>query len=240
VSFDTAGWLYEHSLGGHHPTTGLRRMVYIRHSVGRHVIATDTFPIPELAEEVYTIRFGGSEGVVRVPFSAQSVWRFDGREGLWFGVNDAYRLYHRTLSGDTLMIVERDYERVPVTRSEMATARDSLGRLAERFGAGPIDYSRIPRVKPAFQTFVVDNQGYVWVVQTARVGSRSPDLTFDIFDPEGRYLGSVPLEIGTSRREKWSLVQWIPPQIVDYRLVVTVRDETDVQHVVVYEIEGRH
>ena len=54
-------------------------------------------------------------------------------------------------------------------------------------------------------------------------------VTFDVFDPEGRYLGPLHVEIGTRP----------PPRIIGDQLVGVVRDELGVPYVVLHRMEGR-
>ena len=48
---------------------------------------------------------------------------FDPRGYLWFGVSDSYGIIQVDLtSGDTLRIIEKDYDSVPVSRAEREAA----------------------------------------------------------------------------------------------------------------------
>jgi hypothetical protein len=227
--FDGRGRLYESQIVSV-PGTNRYRGLYIRHETRDSVVATDTFPLPVHEPKVYRIRMGDRRLVTGVPFAPELTWRFDGRNGFWFGVSDAYRLIHRTLEGDTTMIVTREYTPIPVTDDDMRRTRESF----ERLGPGAleqVDLSLVPDVKPAFETFVIDDRGYLWVVRTpAAPGARvDRDVVFDIFDPSGRYLGAVPAPVGI----------YPPPRIVGDRLLGVTRDELDVPAVVVLTIQGR-
>ena len=46
-----------------------------------------------------------------------------------------------------------------------------------------------PDTFPVFQRFVADHVGNLWVEQYRRVGQEA--TRFDVFDPDGRYLGMV-------------------------------------------------
>jgi hypothetical protein len=62
---------------------------------------------------------------------------------------------------------------------------------------GVVDRSRIPDVKPPIERLWLDDLGYLWT-QRSRPENASGTL-FDVFDPEGRYLGEVlaPLSLQT-------------------------------------------
>jgi hypothetical protein len=226
--FDTSGRLYEPSYFSD-PAIGASRRVYVRHSVAGDVLATDTFELPQYESMIQRIEVEGGLTIVGIPFAPQLTWRFDGGDGLWFSVNEAYRLYYRALAGDTVRIVERAYIPVPVTDADRSGVRDRFAEFGEPVTNEII--ARIPEVKPAFESFVVDDRGYLWVVQTTATEqdiSRG-SVTFDVFDPEGYYLGPVYAEIGTRP----------PPRIIGDRLVGVVRDELGVPYVVLHRIEGR-
>ncbi len=145
-------------------------------------------------------------------------------------MNDAYRLYHRSLAGDTTRIVERRYDPIPVDDIDREAVRERFARYGEQ-ATNAIIVARIPDVKPAFESFVVDDLGYLWVVRTSATGQDMSlkDATFDVFDPEGRYLGTVDVDVG----------RYPPPRIIGNQLAGVVRDEFDTPYVVVYRIEGR-
>ncbi len=230
-SFDATGHLYEPSYY-RDPTTGDSKRAYIRHSVSDGVVARDTFDLPhyEASESDYRIEVEGGITVVSIPFAPQLRWRFDGSDGLWFGVTDVYRLYHRGLGGDTIRLVEKRADPIPVEEGDRDAVRERFARFGEQATNAII--ARMPEVKPAFETFVIDRPGYLWVIQTsATQQDRSVrDVTFDIFDPEGRYLGAVAVDVG----------RYPPPRIIGDHLVGVVRDEFDTPFVVLYRIEGRH
>lgn len=228
--FDGTGQLYEPGYALD-PMTSEYEVLYIRHTVDDEVVATDTFDLVRYDDSGWSHRFesGGSLTVVGIPFAPRLTWRFDGAEGLWFGVNDAFRLYHRSLAGDTSRIVEREHEPLPVSEADRQAIRERFTSFGEQATNEII--ARVPTVKPAFETFVVDDRGCLWVVQTSGAGQlRSVrGVVFDVFDPDGRYLGPVQADIGT----------YPPPRIIGDQMVGVVRDELDVPYVVLHRIEGR-
>jgi sugar lactone lactonase YvrE len=73
-----------------------------------------------------------------------------------------------------------------VSATERQEAIDGLEWFTNQ--GGRIDASRIPDTKPAFGRLFEDEAGYLWV--TATVAEGEP-RRFDVFDPDGRYLGAV-------------------------------------------------
>jgi hypothetical protein len=226
-AFDAEGQLYEPSYFSD-PTDSRTRNVYIRHTVAGEIAATDTFELPaaDLEGSFYRIDLPNGYSIVGIPFTPELTWRFDGRGGFWFALSDQYRLYHRALVGDTLRIVEAEYERVPVQETDIAEVRERYGRYGSQHVNQII--SRMPQFKPAFQTFAVDDEGYLWVARS-NPAERAGGLTFDVFDAEGIYLGALDVQLGIAP----------PPRIMGASIVGVDRDELDVPHVVVYRIDGR-
>jgi sugar lactone lactonase YvrE len=188
----------------------------------------DTFRLPDRDGPVFEIRHdNGSRMLAGVPFAPGLVWRRDPGGDVWVGTSDRYSIARVSFEGDTLRVVERDYEPVPVTAAERDTA---VGRLKWFTGqGGKVDASRIPGEKPAYGRVYPDEAGYLWVSPSSPEAAEGTAL--DVFDPEGRYLGQV--RFGVELRA-------IDPFLVrGDRLYVVETDEMEVPYVVRYRIEGR-
>jgi hypothetical protein len=102
--------------------------------------------------------------------------------------------------------VERAYEPIRLGRQERAQWQ----ALADHFSRDPRSASagvQIPEVKPAYRNLEVDEDGRIWVHRYAEATERAPRAnrppdapptvlwrdvpTFDVFEADGRYLGSV-------------------------------------------------
>jgi hypothetical protein len=110
-------------------------------------------------------------------------------------------------------------------RNPIGLSWDAQARL---WVSGPLDYGRIPAVKPAFRGVVVDDRGHLWVAATAADADAGRGGPWDVFDPEGRYLGAVAMELDV----------FPLPRIRGNTVVGVRRDELDVPQVVVYRPEG--
>jgi hypothetical protein len=207
------------------PTSGESRRGYVRHLVDDGVTPIDTVRLPSYEGGSFTVESVGRRAVLGIPFAPTLPWQFDGRDGLWFGVSDEYRLYHRTLSGDTLRIVSREYQPVPVTAEDRETIRKSFGNtpfMSEAHINSLLD--RVPDVKSAFDRLIVDDRGYLWI---SRQTSSGPEV--DVFDAEGVYLGSLTIDINFAP----------PPAVIGNHIVGVWRDGMGVQFVLLYRIVGR-
>jgi len=189
--------------------------------------ALDTIPIPSYDGETYdyTSPDGNNSLSTGVPFAPFRVWQFQPGHAMWQGVNDRYRIVERSLEGDTLLVIEREYTPVDVTGADRDSALAGLEWFTKE--GGKIDPSRIPETKPAYTAFFRDRVGNLWVLPfttTARQGR-----VVDVFDPGGRYLGrlDLPFELETS--------PW--PIVTDRYLYAVTEDELGVQYVVRGRIE---
>lgn len=134
---------------------------------------------------------------------------------------DGYRLLRETFDGDTLRIVDREHEPVPVTEAELDEVLEGYPEGAE----ARIDRSRIPRVRPPFETFFPADDGSLWVRRYAAPGRQ----VWDWFDREGRYLGEIGMDIDPAR--------FTPHRIMTDAVYGVVRDELDVPWVVRLRME---
>lgn len=167
----------------------------------------DTFPLPRSQEEPDILDFRDERGmgtIMSVPFSTGLHWKIGPEGRVWTGDSERYRMYITSLAGDTLRAVERSYEPVPVTGVE----RDSVLEPVRRAARGrPVDAGKVPGVKPAFRRFDVDNLGFLWVWPSLLYGFAG--IVFDIFDPNGRYLGQVRTDNRFGSTLHWRFVETV-------------------------------
>jgi hypothetical protein len=119
------------------------------------------------------------------------------------------------------MRITRAFEPVPVTGEDVDSAIAGLDWFTSQ--GGRVDRSRIPDVKPALRGMLVAGDGHLWVAATTR--DRSDEgYVFDVFDPEGRYLGPLRLPFRLST---------YPPPVIRNGVVLGVtQDELEVPFVV--------
>lgn len=231
--FDRAGRFYDYGsllIGGERQSRVLRFVVDANMTTLPEPV--DTFPLPESDDaEAATFRFSYSRNgrsvvsLAPVPFAPRLRTHFDRRGSIWIGSGRQYRIYQRALDGDTVRIIERVHEPLPVTEGDFDRARADLQRYIDMGAA--IDWSRIPEVKPAFNGLITDSDGYLWVRPV--VADTSGGTPYDIFDPEGLYLGRVRLPVDIDNQ----------PQIRGGFIYGTTEDALGVTYVVRLSIEGR-
>lgn len=165
---------------------------------------------------------GGSVGV---PFTPERHDRMDPRGGYWTGTTDALRFHHISGDGDTIRIVERIAPARPVTSAQADQAVEELReRFDRRLNADPDD---LPEHLPLWSDFFLDPDGRLWVERYHPPGGAAGDpRTWEIYDSTGVYLGAFALPLAGNPT----------PAVRRNRLVGVVRDEMNVDHVVVFEI----
>jgi hypothetical protein len=200
-------------------------LVMVRHDLDLQPIDSVAPPEYPGEREYYELRNDDNWMMTGVPFTPSLEWRL-GRDGTyWAGLTGEYRIFQLSWGGDTLRSIRREYEPLPVTSADLDDARDRLEWFIE--AGGKVDWSRIPATKPAFEEFVLDDAGYLWVQMIA-----APDMEgrlFDVFDPEGRYLGEVQAPFP---------VEFYPAPIFrDGYMYAVTEDELEVPFVVRARIE---
>jgi hypothetical protein len=185
--------------------------------------ATDTLDVPVDPIERESFRLSSPDGrsvmAAGVPFQGGFRWKVapDGR--LWALVTDQYRLFALTPTGDTIRTITREYEPLPVTDEDREQARENLDWFLDQ--GGQADWSKLPDTKPAARSFFFDDEGDVWVERVTAEGTGGS--AFDVFDPDGRFLGTVntPFQLSGS-----------DPIIRDDTLWGITRDALDVPYIV--------
>lgn len=202
------------------PTASLFSPPLVRFRIdSQDPVPEDTIRLPPYEPATFETGGEGSFSIAVVPFTPHLTWFLDPRGHLWTGLPDRYRVVQHTLAGDTLRIIDRSYRPVPVTAAERAERIEGLKWFTDQ--GGRIDASRIPSTKPAYQTFFVDPDGYLWVRPQTAEGEES--RSHDVFDPEGRYLGVVESDF---------VIASFRPLVIGDRLYAITRDEFDIPYVV--------
>ncbi len=110
------------------------------------------------------------------------------REGsLWFAHSRQYRIYRRTLEGDTSLVASLPADGPPVTEADRAYVAEALARSALR----DEELEALPDAKPIVHGIVPDGAGHLFVfVDVAGVPAGT---AVDVFRTSGAYLGRMTL-----------------------------------------------
>jgi hypothetical protein len=141
----------------------------------------------------------------------------------WCAPNSSRYEIMRIVTGakDTLRI-SRTLPPVAVTKAE----RDSIVASFEEKGPSGLDFSRIPRTKPAIERITMDDQGRPWVRRSDARGR----VSFDVYSAAGQLIATA--ELGPYRSP-----MHLPFVVRGGNVYAVVLDEDDVQHVVRFAIE---
>lgn len=161
----------------------------------------DTLLVPRPDRELsfFRVEYDRGSMMQKIPFSPWFDWAVGPEGDPWSAPGAPYEIHRLRGAGDTLLTVRREWRPPPVTAEERSAA---VERLRERFGEGvrQVDLSRVPETKPAVSTVFFDTTGHLWA--GVHVSGEPPGRHFDVFDPEGRYLGRLTLPVRLRRRPK--------------------------------------
>lgn len=193
----------------------------------------DTISLPENPVEAEYFELVNEDGFATmsaaVPFQGFMAWRLSPAGTVWMLLTGRYELMETTTNGEVLRRVTKDHEPIPVTAEDRERAVKNLQWFTGQ--GGQVDQSRFPRSKPSTASFFIDDEGNLWVEQqVAAANADNAGRIFDLFDPEGRYLGtlSLPFSLAWSRPE---------PVVRDGVLYGVTTDEVGAAYVVRARVE---
>lgn len=199
---NTGGWMVKPYPGGF---DAMGRYNILIRSEGNRVLARfdqsynaiDTIPIPE--NPVEREFFETPRSSVSVPFQGSMHWRVSPTGTVWTLLTARYELTEMTTGREVLRTVTKDHEPIPVTDDDRKEAVRDLEWFTSQ--GGQIDMSKFPETKPATTSFFVDDEGNLWVERrVAAAAQQDEGRLFDVFEVEGRYLGTLrlPFELASS------------------------------------------
>jgi hypothetical protein len=192
---------------------------------------------PQQLELTITTGTSVATTIMSIPFAPRSVWAFSPHGHYVAGVGDRYAV-SLIRSGEPVLRIEREVAPVPVDPDEKAAHSEAITANMRRMRPGwRWDGPAIPDTKAAFRQLDVGLDGRIWVWRYQRaerqeVGAEEEDrrpnprrdwpepTVYDVFEPDGRYLGAVRIP-----RETRVFVRW-----GDYVWGIT-RDSLDVQYI---------
>jgi hypothetical protein len=185
----------------------------------------DSLVPPKAGEQKYwQLDVNGGSSRYSVPFAAQNSYGFLADGSIVYGFTDRYELLITRTGADTARIIRREGvvgEPVPEAVVDSIIAQrvkyaPALAQIAKK--------SDVPAVQSLWTAISVDGAGNLWVHRDDREGGRP---RFDVFDPEGRFLG----EVASPFTKLWA-ASWAGD-----RVGVLDEDEAGLPRVRVYRIE---
>ena len=188
-----------------------------------------------------------SRGAQRTIFAAEPVWTLSDDMQLFFGITNEYRISVFDRDGNLRRIVTKPVEPAPVTERDKEMMWEVIEQQI-RDAVPPQSFMevmqqarqsiRFAEFFPAFVSMSIGPNGSIWVQHlrppaevteeeletydmTQDIGSRD----WDVFDPDGRYLGVVTMP-----------PRFTPRIILGGKIYGLWRDDLDVQYVMVLRI----
>ena len=159
-------------------------------------VSTDAEKMDTLPHLEFTRRMADlpSRGIRRSIWFGPSLERALGcRDDVWFAPSGEYRVYRRSLAGDTITVFTLEGVRpAAVDEADRDELRATFERFRELGSALMADHLRaLPEHKPIIAGLFVDGAGHVFVVpETSRVDAGS---AIDVFREDGVFLGRAAI-----------------------------------------------
>jgi hypothetical protein len=163
----------------------------------------------EIKPSLVTGQKEGNSSAYSVPFARRASWHMSPLGYFVGGVNDSYRItLFRT---GAPLVIERDIAPVAVQSQEAADLKQEItDQMRRNFGDWSWNGPDIPATKPPLTDFAVGDDGRIWVLlsrEGRRKASSDPSkpadwpepVVYDVFEPDGRYLGEVTTPDGFKR-----------------------------------------
>lgn len=206
-----------------------RRVLYRARTLtaSGELVHADSILSPDIPEyEAVTFTQANGRYTMRqpLPLSHQPM-AYPGPDGdFWVSEGGGrYVLRRERVTGDTVLIIERAFEPVPVSAEGRRQAEEEL-EPGEGMTSNDNSASRLPSFHPPFEDFFAATDSTLWVRRV--VGEQQ---VFDVFDKEGRYLG-VPETPGDAADLR---IRYTTGE----HMYAVVEDDLGVQSLVVFRID---
>ena len=211
------------------------RSRYVMQGLRANGTVSDTLNVPWYDYPTLQLPGAGLQPRINIPYTPNKNWNLTHSGAMVGGVSADYRFEIRHHDG-RLIRISRRTGFIPVQPEE---ARWHENALTERMRLLDPDWiwrgPSIPDRKPAFEAFLPDWSGRIWVlrlgpgIRSAGSGEWRDTWLLDVFEEEtGRYLGQVAVPPG---------IRFTPePWIRDDRLIAYVTDEAGVPYIRCYRL----
>jgi hypothetical protein len=167
-------------------------------------------------------------GGVRMPLFGKRAAILIHDSAYYTGMGDDFTIDQYDLSGRHVRRIRRDHAIRDVTETLVERERERAMEMAapERRSSLRDHYDQIPRAPqlPAFsRDWLLSDDGHLWIQEYFVAGD--PERIWSVFDPEGRWLGSVATP-----------ARFLPRAVARNRVIGVWTDDMDVQTIRGYEI----
>ena len=128
-----------------------------------------------------------------MPFGRKPIVDVGAGDALYFGQNDRLVVKKKEIGGSTSTVVSKDLSRVEISQELLRE------RLKKRGGSVLLDnfdrvWDKAPSLIPAFEDFVVDEDGRIWVAVNTEETLKKGQTEYWIFQRNGDLLRKVSLD----------------------------------------------
>jgi len=151
------------------------------------------------------------------PFDSFFIWKLAKDDNIVYGYNETYELHVLDSGGEIIKKIVKEYDAVKITREEKEEAEKKYSL------SNKIEY---PQFHPAYRYFTLDDEGRIFI-ETYEEVEKGKGFYYDVFDPEGRYIAKLPLQM--------------KPQIWKKKKLYTIEeDEEGYQYVKRYRVTWKY
>ena len=155
----------------------------------------DTLSAPQLTEEHSWVVKQGNTGIfaTMVPFAPRTITGFGQDSGLVYGASSDFTIMRLQAGRDTTFLMSRAWTAPSIPDS---VRTDTVEAMVKNYANAQVDEislrnafhaDEVPKTGPSFSRLIVDDRGNTWALQS--LGGDS--TRFDIFSPDGSWLGPV-------------------------------------------------
>lgn len=127
----------------------------------------------------------------------------DENDSTYFGYPDNYEINIYSHLGKLQKIIKRDYEPIRITKKDEESLINMMGEMLTSPGNVPqgtfkkaLEKIKFPQYKPAFQRFILMENGWLFVIVDSTPNEYA---LIDLFDQEGKYIAQFESTISTER-----------------------------------------
>ena len=151
----------------------------------------DLFGTVAAGEMIYNIQENRGLNFISVPFARSPTWEVGPDDMLYYGWSDAIEITLVSADRSTREVISYEHDPVPITDAEMDEEQPEDELFREILAA-----YEPHETKPAFQTFVVDESGRVWIKLSTREDAVQAEWL--ILNRESQAVGSASLPVAVN------------------------------------------
>lgn len=151
----------------------------------------DLFGTVAAGEMIYNIQENRGLNFISVPFARSPAWAVGPDDMLYYGWSDAIEITLVSADRSTREVISYGHDPVPITEAEMDEEQPEDELFREILAA-----HEPHEAKPAFQTFVVDELGHVWIKLSTREDAVQAEWL--ILNRESQAVGSTTLPVAVN------------------------------------------